>query len=79
MEDIKALGVLDVRNGSVELFFDDEGLIQKAIFRERKRKPEGERITVHEKPGAVCAKVDFTPEGLIGAITYERVWRRKLA
>ena len=74
-EDIlKQQGIFDLKNGSVELFFDDEGLLQEILFKRKRRRRQGETLQVFTKNGR--AIVDADNDGVIQHITYETRWRR---
>lgn len=72
---LKEQGILNLKNGSAELFFDDEGLLQKLIIRKRRRKREGEILKIiPPKKGNVIA--NYNHESLLLHITYETEWCR---
>lgn len=77
MNELQELGVFDVRNGSAELFFDDEGIIQQIVYRKNKRKREGEEFQVLGVKGGK-ATANYHPDGTLLQVTYETTWRRKL-
>ncbi len=78
LELLNAQGVLFMKNGSADLHFDDEGLIQEIHFKKRRRKRDGERLQVIPvKRGNVTAS--FSPDGEIGSLTVETKWIRKFA
>lgn len=78
LELLQAQGILGMRNGSVEIHFDDEGLIQKMCMKRRRRARPGEKLVV--KPvirGNVVAS--FDKDGEIGSLSIETEWIRKFA
>lgn len=68
---LKNNGFFDVKNGSVEVFFDDVGIIQKLIVRERGRKRNGEDFKILNKPNTKVT-ANFNMEGQLGQVEYER-------
>ena len=63
-------------NGSLELHFDDEGLIQEITIRQKRRRREGESLKIfHVQNGKAIANYDN--DGIIQQITYETKWRRQ--
>lgn len=73
-DELETLGVLNVRDGSAEVFFDDVGVVQKVVFRKRKRPREGEPFTIQHSKGQAVA--DFDANGELRAVVYETTWRR---
>lgn len=72
---LKREGVLDVKNGSVELHFDDVGILQEITFRKKRRRRSGEDLKIlTQKNGRSIA--DYDNDGVIQHITYETKWRR---
>ena len=68
--------IMSTRDGSVELFFDDIGLVQQVIFRRKRKKREGETIEVFSiKNGTAIANFDH--EGNLQRVLYETIWKRK--
>lgn len=74
-DELKKLGVFDVKDGSVELFFDDVGIVQKIIYRKRKRRRDGEVFEVRSltKGSAVA---EFDKDGVLQTVVYETFWKR---
>lgn len=75
---LKEKGVLDVKDGSVEIFFDDVGVIQELIFRMKKVRrdqPLEVRAGPHVKKGKAFAF--FDPNGVLQKVIYETFWRRE--
>lgn len=67
--------LFDLKNGSAELHFDDEGLLQEIVFKRKRRKREGESLTIFGvQNGKSLANYD--KNGIIQQITYETQWRR---
>lgn len=78
MDELSKLGVFDIKNGSAELFFDDEGKLQQVIYRQKRRRVQGENLSVHgTKSGTVLANYDH--DGTLQVLTIETTWKRKLA
>lgn len=78
MEELKGLGVFDIKNGSAELFFDDEGKLQQIIYRKKRRRNQGESLVVQgTHSGTVLANYDH--DGTLQVLTIETTWKRKLA
>jgi hypothetical protein len=78
MEELQKLGVFDIKNGSAELFFDDEGKLQQIVYRKKRRRREGENLVIHgTTSGTVLANYDN--DGTLQVITVETTWKRKLA
>ena len=70
-------GVLALRNGSAEIFFDDVGIVQQIIIKRRKRKEEGkDLIVLHTKK--TNASLDYDGNGILQQIIYTTKWQRKL-
>lgn len=68
--------VMSTRDGSVELFFDDVGIVQQIVYRRKRRKREGESIQVFNiRNGTAIA--NFDNDGNLQKIVYETVWKRK--
>lgn len=76
MQELQELGVFDIKNGSAELFFDDEGVLQQVIYRKNKRKRQGELFKVLDVQGGK-AIANYSPDGILLQVTYETTWRRK--
>jgi hypothetical protein len=71
-------GVFTLTNGSAELHFDDEGLVQEIWIKRKRRRRHGESLTVRPiKNGNVVAS--FNPDAEIAHITVETKWIRKFA
>lgn len=70
-------GVLDLRNGSAELFFDDVGILQEIILKRRKRKEPNKDLQILHKI-KTNASLDYDGEGVLQQIVYTTKWRRKL-
>lgn len=78
MDELQNLGVFDVKNGSVELFFDDEGILQQIIYRKNHRKREGEDFSIRPiSMGKITA--NYGPNDTLAQVIYETTWKRKLA
>jgi hypothetical protein len=78
MDELLKLGVFEIKNGSAELFFDDEGILQQVIYRKKRRRVQGETLNVHgTRSGTVLANYDN--DGTLQVITVETSWKRKLA
>lgn len=78
MDELKELGVFDIKNGSAELFFDDEGILQQVIYRKKRRRVQGETLNVQgTHSGTVLANYDN--DGTLQVLTIETTWKRKLA
>lgn len=72
---LKNQNVFNLKNASAELFFDDEGILQKITFRQRRRRRQGEELYVKNiKNGR--AITDYDNDGVLQHITYETEWRR---
>lgn len=68
---LESVGAFNIKNGSVEVFFDDVGIIQKVIIRERGRKRNGEDFKILNKPNTKVT-ANFNMDGLLGQVEYER-------
>lgn len=79
MDELKELGVLDMKNGSVELFYDDEGVLQQVIYRRNKRKRQGDTMFTVLPVAGGKAIANYTHDGVLSQVVYETIWRRKLA
>lgn len=78
MDELHKLGVFDIKNGSAELFFDDEGILQQIVYRQKRRRVQGESLSVRStKSGTVLANYDH--DGTLQVLTIETSWKRKLA
>lgn len=75
---LKDKGALDIKDGSVEVFFDDLGIVQEIIFRRKKvrRDPKFEVLQgEHVKKGK--AQAFFDPNGVLQKVIYETFWKRE--
>lgn len=71
-------GVLTMKNGSAELAFDDEGLLQEICFKRRRRKRDGEKLQLNPiKFANVTAS--FNQESEIAYLIIETKWKRRIA
>lgn len=78
MHELEQLGVLDIKNGSAELFFDDEGVLQQIIYRKNHRRREGEPFEIRAlSMGKITA--NYGPNDTLAQVIYETTWKRKLA
>lgn len=77
MNELQELGVFDIKSGSAELFFDDEGILQQVVYRKNKRKRQGEEFKVLDLKGGK-ATANYSPDGLLLQVTYETTWKRSL-
>lgn len=77
LSELKELGVFDLKDGSVELFFDDVGIVQKIIYRKRKRRKDDEFEVRSLVKGTAMA--EFDANGVLQTVLYETMWKRKLA
>jgi len=68
-------GVLGLKNGSAELFFDDIGLLQEIVLKRRKRKEAGKELIVIHKI-KTNASLDYDGDGTLQQIVYTTKWRR---
>lgn len=75
MNELQELGVFEIKNGSAELFFDDEGILQQVVYRKNKRKRQGEEFKVLDLKGGK-ATANYSPDGLLLQVTYETTWKR---
>lgn len=66
--------VLELRNGSAELFFDDVGILQEIVFRTKRRRRTGELLNVKGLTTGT-ALADYK-DGIIEQVRYETKWRR---
>lgn len=75
IEKIELDKINNLRDASVELFIDDVGIVQQIIYKKKRKKREGETIQVLGiKNGKAIAS--FDPDGNLGIIIYETVWKR---
>lgn len=75
---MKQEGVFKLKNASVELSFDDVGLLQQMVFKKKRRRRTGEDLMIYmQKSGKAIA--DYDKDGVIQHITYETKWHRPLA
>ncbi len=71
-------GAHTLKNGSIELHIDDEGLVQELCLKKKYRRRSGEKLEVlPTKRGTVIAS--FDPNGDIGSLIVETRWIRKVA
>lgn len=77
MNELQELGVFEIKNGSAELFFDDEGILQQVIYRRNKRKRQGEIFNILPIAGGK-AVANYSPDGLLLQVVYETTWKRGL-
>lgn len=75
LDTLEAQGILDIRNGSAELFFDDIGLIQQIIFRKKKRKEPHKDLKVYNQNNGT-AILNYDNDGTLQQIVYETRWKR---
>lgn len=68
-------GILGLKNGSVELFFDDVGILQEFILKRRKRKEPNRDLQILHKI-KTNASLDYDGEGILQQIVYTTKWRR---
>lgn len=71
---LKDHGVLDMKDGSVELFFDDVGKVQQIIYRVKKVKRDTPLVVREIKRGTAIAH--FDGEGIMQKVIYETFWKR---
>jgi len=68
-------GVLTLRNGSAEVFFDDVGIVQKIVIKRQKRKEPGRDLQIlHNKNTSVS--LEYDGDAVLQKIEYETKWRR---
>lgn len=66
-----------MKDGSVELFFDDLGIVQQIVYRPKRRRRAGEKLEIHSvKNGKVIANYDN--DGTLQYIVKETTWKRNL-
>lgn len=70
-------GVLGLRNGSAELFFDDIGLLQEIVLKKKKRKEPGRELQILHTTRTRAA-LDYDGQGVLQQIEYTTKWRRTL-
>lgn len=76
LSELQELGAFDIKDGSVELFFDDVGIVQKIVYRRRKRRRDGEVFEVRSlEKGSATA--EFDKDGILQTVVYETFWKRK--
>lgn len=68
---LEQYGVLNIKDGSVEVFFDDVGIIQKLIVRERRRKRSGEDFEIRAKANTKVT-ANYNLEGVLSQVEYEK-------
>jgi len=68
-------GVLKLKNASAELHFDDEGILQEITFRQKRRRRQGENLTIHQTHNG-SATAHYDNDGIIQHIIYETKWRK---
>lgn len=68
-------GVFNIKNGSVELFFDDEGILREMIFKKKRRKRPDEDLKIFSVTNGKSV-VDYDKYGIIQQITYQTQWKR---
>lgn len=70
-------GVLGLRNGSAELFFDDVGILQEIVLKKKKRKEPGRELQILHTTRTRAA-LDYDGQGVLQQIEYTTKWRRTL-
>lgn len=69
-------GALSMKNGDAHLFFDDVGLLQEIVFRNKRRRASGESLVLKGLPDFGTATAHYF-QGAIEQVTYETRWRRR--
>lgn len=77
LDTLHSEGVLGLRNGSAEIFFDDIGLIQEIILKRKKRKEPGRDLQILHTQRTRAA-LDYDGDGVLQQIEYTTKWRRTL-
>lgn len=67
--------VFFMNNGSAELFFDDECLLQQIKFRKKRRRREGESLKIYNVRNGT-AVTQYDKDGTLQQIEYETTWKR---
>ncbi len=78
MDIVVGQGIHTMRDGSAELHFDDEGLLQEICLKQKRRRRAGEQLTILPRQRANITAA-FDPQGEIGHLTIETKWIRKFA
>ena len=75
LQTLKDQGVFNVKDGSVELFLDDEGKVQQIVYRIKKVKRDTPLVVREIKRGTAIAHFDGS--GIMQKVIYETFWKRK--
>lgn len=75
IKDLLEQGFFRTRNGSVEVFFDDISVVQKLVFRRKRRKRENEELKIYKQTNGK-ATGHYDRHGELMVVEYETEWVR---